>query len=176
MHVHDIHEAEPALRARLEQLGAGAWAELAGVRVAWVHGAVWVSLGERFARAPCSAAELSEELQGSRAELDSRASFEQVMEWVELATGARVTRTRKDLSYLTLDQPGPEVIRSGTIGARGLASWEVPRSERERLVFYANLERTGGADFVRFQVDRATRTISVEVIDNGWFEIAAKLG
>ena len=44
------------------------------------------------------------------------------------------------------------------------------------LVFHANLWRKGGADFVRLQVDRATRSISVEVIDGGWFEIAASLG
>jgi hypothetical protein len=75
-----------------------------------------------------------------------------------------------------LDQPGPEVIRSGTVGARGLARWEAPRWDQQGLVFYANLARKDGADFVRMQVDRATRSLSVEVIDDGWFEIAARLG
>jgi hypothetical protein len=87
-----------------------------------------------------------------------------------------VTRTQEDLHFLTLDQPGPEVIRSGTIGARGLARWEAPRRDSRELVFYANLERADGADFVCLRVDRASRTLSVEVVDRGWFEIAARLG
>jgi hypothetical protein len=176
MNERDINEAEPALRARLEELGAKRWTELVGVRVAWVHGGVWLALGERFVPAPRSVEELNEALRGSQAELDSEASFEDVMELVKLATGARVIRTKEDLSYLTLDQPGPEVIRSGTVGAHGLARWEAPRRDQQGLVFYANLWREGGADFVRLQVDRATRSISVEVIDGGWFEIAAILG
>jgi hypothetical protein len=176
MNQRDIMEAEPALRARLEELGAERWAEPVGVRLAWVHGGVWLALGERFVPAPRSIKELNEALRGSQAELDSEASFAELMELVELATGAQVTRTKEDLEYLTLDQPGPEVIRSGTIGAHGLASWEAPRWDTRRLVFYANLKREGGADFVRFQVERATRAISVEVIDSGWFEIAAFLG
>jgi|GEM_PF-4640916 len=44
------------------------------------------------------------------------------------------------------------------------------------MVFYANLWREGGADFVCLRVERATRSISVEVVDRGWFEIAASLG
>ncbi len=176
MKEHHISEAEPALRARLEALGAKRWTELAGVRLAWVHSAAWLALGERFVPAPRSLEELSEALRGSRAELDSEASLEEVMELVELTTRARVTRTKEDLSYLTLDQPGPEVIHSGTIGERGLASWEAPRRDPRGLVFYANLSREGGADFVRLQVERATRAISVEVIDGGWFEVAAYLG
>jgi hypothetical protein len=176
MNEHDINEAEPALRVRLEELGAQRWAELAGVRLAWVHGGVWLELGERFVPAPRSIEELNEALRGSQAELDSEASFADVMALVELVTGARVIRTKEDLRHLTLDQPGPEVIRSGTVGARGLARWEAPRRGQQGLVFYANLWREGGADFVRLQVDRATRSISVEVIDGGWFEIAAYLG
>jgi|GEM_PF-4064858 len=60
------------------------------------------------------------------------------MALVELATGARVVRTREDLHLLTLEQPGPEVIRSGTVGERGLARWEAPRRTPEGMVFYAN--------------------------------------
>lgn len=175
MSEHELHEAEPALRARLAEIGAERWAERAGVRLAWVRWQVWVELGERFVPAPRSIDELSEALRGAQAELDSEASFQQVMELVELATGAKVTRTKEDLHDLTLDQPGPEVIRSGTIGERGLASWEAPRRAPQELVFYANLRREDGADFVRLRVDRATRAISAEVIDSGWFEIAAKL-
>ncbi|MDY7229364.1 hypothetical protein [Hyalangium rubrum] len=176
MEKHDINEAEPALRARLEGLGAKHWTELAGVRLAWVRSGVWLALGERFVPAPRSVEELSEALRGSQAELDSETSLEEVMELVELTTDARVVRTEEDLSYLTLDQPGPEVISSGTIGERGLARWEAPHRDPQGLVFYANLRREGGADFVRMQVDRATRSISVEVVDGGWFEIAAILG
>lgn len=121
MNERDVNGAKPALRARLEELGAKRWTELAGVRLAWVHGGVWLALGERFVRAPRTFEELNEALRGSQAELESEASFGEVMELVEL--------------------------------------W-----------------RDGGADFVRLQVDRATRSISIEVIDSGWFEIAASLG
>ncbi|WP_224248007.1 hypothetical protein [Hyalangium gracile] len=176
MSERDIQEAEPTLRTRLEEIGAKRWAELAGVLLAWVRWEVWLALGERFVPAPRSIDELNEALRESRAELESEASFQEVMELVELVTGAKVTRTEEDLHYLTLDQPGPEVIRSGTIGTRGLAAWEAPRREPRGMVFYANLPRESGADFVRFQVDRATRSISVEVIDDGWFEVAACLG
>ncbi|RKH22666.1 hypothetical protein D7V77_26310 [Corallococcus sp. CA041A] len=120
--------------------------------------------------------DLNEALRASRVELDSEAGFEELLELVELTTGAKVIRTEEALGFLTLDQPGPEVIRSGTVGERGLVAWEAPRRDARGLVFYANLERPDGADFVRMLVAPATRTISVEVIDDGWFEIAAYLG
>ncbi|RYZ44198.1 MAG: hypothetical protein EOO71_00430 [Myxococcaceae bacterium] len=135
-----------------------------------------MALGGWFVVTPCSIEELSEALEGSRAELDSEAGFEQVMELVRTATRARVIRTRSDLDGLTEDQPGPEVIRSGTLGARGLALWEAPRRDSQGLVFFVNLWRQEGADFVRLQVDFATRSMSAEVIDSGWFEVAAFLG
>ncbi|MGE6763397.1 hypothetical protein ACQKGO_35635 [Corallococcus interemptor] len=168
----NLHEAPPALRARLEAAGATRWAEVAGVLLAWFHGWwPWLALGDTFLEPPRSVAELNEALRASRAELEPEA----VMQLVEFVTRARVTRTREDLDFLTLDQPGPEVIRSGTVGERGLAAWEAPRWDARSLTFYANVERADGADFVRFQVDLATRTVSVEVIDDGWFEIAARL-
>ncbi|MCY1043895.1 hypothetical protein OV208_21440 [Corallococcus sp. bb12-1] len=176
MKERDIPEAEPALRARLEEFGARNWSELAGVRLAWAHGRTWLALGAWFVLSPCSIEELSEALRGSHADLDSEAGFEEVMELVRSATGARVIRTADDLDDLTEDKPGPEVIRSGTIGARGLALWEAPRRDSQGLVFFANLWRVGGADFVRLKVDFATRSLSVEVIDCGWFEVAAFLG
>ncbi|RKG70461.1 hypothetical protein D7V80_05180 [Corallococcus sp. CA054B] len=120
--------------------------------------------------------DLTEALRASRVALDSDAGFEELMKLVELTTGAKVIRTEEALGFLTEDQPGPEVIRSGIIGARGLAAWEAPRRDARGLTFYANLKRVDGADFVRMQVDPATRTVSVEVIDEGWFEIAAYLG
>ncbi|ADO70541.1 hypothetical protein [Stigmatella aurantiaca] len=89
-----------------------------------------------------SVEELNEALRGSQAELDSEANLEEVMELVALATRAEGIRTKEDLGYL-----------SGTVGAR----WEAPRRDQHGLVFYANLRREDGADFVRLQVDRATR-------------------
>ncbi|RKH15959.1 hypothetical protein D7Y13_13575 [Corallococcus praedator] len=115
-------------------------------------------------------------LRESWAELDSDTGLEELMELVNRTTQARVIRTRRDLRHLTEDQPGPEVVRSGTIGERGLARWEAPRWDARGLVFYANLRRQDGADFVCLRVNLITRTISVEVVDGGWFEIAAFLG
>nr|WP_242593331.1 hypothetical protein [Corallococcus exiguus] len=115
-------------------------------------------------------------MRASRADLDSEAGFEELMELVELTTGARVIRTEEALGFLTLDQPGPEVIHSGTVGERGLAAWEAPRRDARGLTFYANLKRPDGADFVRMRVELSTRSFSIEVIDGGWFEIAAYLG
>ena len=176
MNERDLHEADPVLRARLEALGAQHWTELAGVRLAWVHGAVWWARGEGFVPAPRPIAELNEALQGSGAELESETAFAEVMALVGLMTGARVTRTREDLHFLTLDQPGPEVLYSGTVGPPGLARWEAPRREGRVMVFYANLERDKDADFVCLRVDPASRALSVERVDGGWFEVAAKLG
>jgi hypothetical protein len=172
----NVHDAEPVLRAKLEAIGAHQWKVLAGVRLAWVRWSVWVESGETFVPAPRPVAEVSEALRSSRAELDSEAVLVEVMELVELATEARVTRTRDDLYYLTLDQPGPEIIFSDTIGAKGLARWEAPRWDSREMVFYANLPRERNADFVCIRVDRASRTLSVEVVDQGWFEVAARLG
>ncbi|ATB27066.1 hypothetical protein [Melittangium boletus] len=172
----DIHDAEPVLRAKLEALGAQHWMELVGIRLAWVRWWVWVEFGETFVPAPRSVGELSEALRNSRAELNSEAALAEVMELVELVTGARVTRTRDNLHSLTLDQPGPEIIFSGTIGAQGLTRWEAPRWDSRGMVFYANLPRERGADFVCMRVDRASRALVVEVVDEGWFEVAAKLG
>ncbi|NRD53910.1 hypothetical protein HRD49_34375 [Corallococcus exiguus] len=120
--------------------------------------------------------DLNEALRASRVELDSEAGFEELLELVELTTGAKVIRTEESLQFLTLDQPGPEVIHSGTLGERGLAAWEAPRRDARGLTFYANLKRPDGADFVRMQVELSTRSLSIEVIDEGWFEIAAYLG
>ncbi|MHA7630439.1 hypothetical protein [Corallococcus sp. M7] len=120
--------------------------------------------------------DLNEALRASPMELDSEAGFEELLELVEQTTDARVIRTREALDFLTLDQPGPEVIHSGTVGERSLSAWEAPRRDARGLVFYANVKRPDGADFVRMRVDPATRTLSVEVIDGGWFEIAAYLG
>lgn len=125
----EIHEAPPELRARLEAVGAQRWSELAGVPVAWVHSQAWPAHGETFLEPPRSIQELNDALRTSRAELDSEAGFEELMMLMELATQAKVTRTRDDLHSLTLDQPGPEVIRSGTLGERGLAAWEAPRRD-----------------------------------------------
>lgn len=103
-------------------------------------------------------------------------SLDEVMERFEAATGGRVTRTEEQLNYLTLDQPGPEVIHSGTIGKAGLAAWKAPRKDGAVLIFFANVERKGGADFVRVRLDPAARALYVEFIDCGWFEVAAYLG
>ncbi|RKH64753.1 hypothetical protein D7W81_17965 [Corallococcus aberystwythensis] len=126
--------------------------------------------------APTTLEGLSALLRDAPGELDSEEGLEDVMALVNLLPEVRVTRTRQDLDHLTEDQPGPEVIRSGTIGKRGLARWEAPRREPRALVFYANLWREDGADFVCLRVDLATRTISVEIVDEGWFEVAAFLG
>nr|WP_253903138.1 hypothetical protein [Corallococcus exiguus] len=108
--------------------------------------------------------------------MDSEAGLEELMELVERVAEAKVIRTEEALQFLTLDQPGPEVIHSGTVGERGLAAWEAPRRDARGLTFYANLRRPDGADFVRMQVELSTRSFSIEVIDGGWFEIAAYLG
>ncbi|NPC72490.1 hypothetical protein HPP05_22295 [Corallococcus exiguus] len=120
--------------------------------------------------------DLNEALRASRVELDSEAGLEELMELVERVAEAKVIRTEEALQFLTLDQPGPEVIHSGTVGERGLAAWEAPRRDARGLTFYANLRRPDGADFVRMQVELSTRSFSIEVIDGGWFEIAAYLG
>jgi hypothetical protein len=117
-------------------------------------------------------AALAEIIRAAEIEGDG-ASF---LELYERATGARVTRTRQDLEYLTLDQPGPEVIRSATIGRTGLERWHPPQLTEEAFVFYANLESAAGADFVCVRYERAVREISVEVVDQGWYEVAAQLG
>ncbi|MCY1031390.1 hypothetical protein OV207_07975 [Corallococcus sp. BB11-1] len=52
MNEHDIHEAWPALRAELEEIGAKGWTELVGMKVAWGRGTYWLALGETFAPAP----------------------------------------------------------------------------------------------------------------------------
>ncbi|WP_239576528.1 hypothetical protein [Archangium primigenium] len=176
MNERDTREAQPELRARLEALGAQHWMELAGVQLAWTRGMAWLARGEGFVPPPRPIEELDEALQRSGADLDSEEALAEVMDLVELVTGARVVRTREHLHFLTLDQPGPEVIHSGTVGARGLARWEDPRRDARGLVFYANLWRADGADFVCLRVDRASRALSVEVVDEGWFEIAARLG
>lgn len=176
MSERDLREAEPVLRARLEALGAKRWQALAGVPLAWAQGCMWMALGERFVPAPRPFEVLSEALRESRAELDSEEGLEQVMDLVQWMTEARVTRTTDNLDSLTLDQPGPEVIHSGTVGKRGQALWEPPRRGPEGLVFFANLRRKDSADFVRIRVDFATRSFSVEVVDEGWYEVAAYLG
>ncbi|NOK19203.1 hypothetical protein HMI50_19520 [Corallococcus carmarthensis] len=146
------------------------------MKVAWGNGRDWWAVEETFVPAPATLEGLNAFLRASRAELDSETGLEEVMELVNLLPDVRVTRTEQDLKHLTEDQPGPEVIRSGTIGERGQARWEPPRRDARELVFYANLWREGGADFVCLRVALATRTISVEVVDVGWFEIAAFLG
>ncbi len=80
MNVHDIHEAEPALRARHEELGTKRWAELAGA-LAWVHGGVCLALVEGFVPTPRSIEKLNEALRGSQTVLDSEAVLEEVMGW-----------------------------------------------------------------------------------------------
>lgn len=101
--------------------------------------------------------------------------FEDYFLEYERSTGGRVVRTRSDLEYVKLDQPGPEIIASGTIGEVGLARWCAPFFDRGELVFYANLPRAKGADFVCVRYEPATGAQSTEVVDGGWFEIAADL-
>ncbi len=179
MYERDVSAAEPALQAALAQIGASSWTELAGVRLAWGRGRTWLQQGETFIPTPLTVAELNQVLgqrHGAAADHDWLPCGEEVMTLVERATEARVIRTPERLHYLTLDQPGPEVIYSGTIGARGLAQFRIPQWEPAGFTFYANLERPDGADFVRLQLIPATRTITVTVIDDGWFEVAARLG
>ena len=84
MNERDLHEAAPPLRAKLEALGAQHWMELAGVRLARVHGEAWLALGGEFVPAPLSVETLNEALRDSGTELDSEAAFEEVMALVEL--------------------------------------------------------------------------------------------
>ncbi len=168
-------EAEGELRQKLDELGASHWRELCGVTIALHSWKPWIEVDGGFCEAPLHWQELSAALAAARPALDSDEAMEEAMELVKQATGARAARTREELEDLTEDRPGPEVIRSGTIGARGLASWEAPRREARGLVFYANREREGGADFIRVTIAAQSYAVTAEIIDEGWFEIAAKL-
>lgn len=103
------------------------------------------------------------------------ADIEPFLAAYERATGANVTRTADDLRHLERDQPGPEIIRSGTIGDIGKARWQPPALERGVLTFYANQPSASGADFVCVRLETAPGALSVEVVDEGWFEVAADL-
>lgn len=179
MYEREPSAAEPALQAALAAIGARSWTELVGVRLAWARGQTWLQLGEAFVPTPLTVAELNQALgqrRGAALDPDWLPSGEEVLALVEQATVARVIRTTESLHHLSLDQPGPEIIYSGTIGARGIAHFRIPQWEPAGFTFYANLERADGADFVRMQLVLTTRTITVEVIDDGWFEVAARLG
>jgi hypothetical protein len=130
--------------------------------------------------APQPLGELQAALRATRAVLEEPARHEELLALVEHALGARVARTAAERDLLTLDQPGPEVIRSGQLGARGLARWAAPQVTLDAaggaLTFYANLPREDGADFVCVRIALASRELDVEVVDGGWFEIAARLG
>jgi hypothetical protein len=174
-------EAAPTLRAKLEELGARHWLELAGVRLAMTD-PPWIAIGEEWRRAPLAGEELAAALRASHVELEAASSGstsaalrDELLELYEYATVAKVTQTAQELEHLTEDQPGPEVIHSGTIGEVGLAAWRAPSFEDGELVFFANQERKDGADFVRVTIDLKARSIAVERIDGGWFEIAADL-
>jgi hypothetical protein len=126
--------------------------------------------------APRTLEEMNAFLKDAPLALNSDAGLAEVLDVMDRMLDVRVIHTREDLHSLTLDQPGPEVIHSGTLGATGLARWEPPRRDSRELVFYANLWKKDGADFACLRVDLATRTLSVEVVDQGWYEVAAYLG
>lgn len=94
----------------------------------------------------------------------------ELMVLYELATFARVTRTAEELEHLTLEQPRPEVIHSGQVGARGMARWQPPCVAGAMLRFFANAPRGPLADFVYVEVNLLTGQFSIEVVDGGWFE------
>ena len=97
---------------------------------------------------------------------------EALMTRYEQETGGRVVRTPDSLDSYANDRSGPEVIRSGTIGALGVAAWAAPHREGDTLVCYANHERKDAADFLRVRIDLATGARTIERIDEGWFETA----
>ena len=190
-------EAEPALRTTLDALKEKHWLELAGVKLVMAY-PVLVAVGNEWKKAPLAVEEVSAALRASPVDLkraDHRVANGQQLEsegdgegegeahtlddellaLYEHATGAKVTWTEQELRWLTEDQPGPEVIRSGTIGEVGLAAWRAPRREEGRLVFYANLPRKDGADFVRVSLELGARRFEVERVDDGWFETAVDL-
>lgn len=103
------------------------------------------------------------------------ADHESFLAAYEQVTGAKVTRTAEDLAHLQAEQPGPEVFASGTIGEVGKQRWQPPTLDRGALTFYANLPSSKGADFVCVRLETVTGTLSVEVVDNGWFEMAIDL-
>lgn len=174
----EASEAETSLRARLEELGTKHWLELAGVTLAMTF-PPWIAIGSEWRRAPLPIEQLAAALRASRVDLEATASSstlrDELLELFEYATEAKVTQTAQDLDYLTEDQPGPEVIHSGTIGRAGLAAWHAPSCEDGRLVFFANQEKPDGADFVRVTLDLQARAIEFERVDDGWFEVAADL-
>lgn len=173
----EASEAEPPRRARLEELGAKHWMELAGVTLAMTY-PPWIAVGAEWRRAPVAIEELAGALRASRVALEAElptALRDELLELFEYATEAKVTQTEQDLEYLTEDQPGPEVIHSGTIGEVGLAAWRAPSCAHGQLVFFANQAKQDGADFVRVSLDLKTRAIESERIDGGWFEVAADL-
>ncbi len=109
------------------------------------------------------------------ARVSREADVEPFLRAYERASGAKVTRTAEDLSYLQLDQPGPEVIHSGTVGAAGVARWAPPALEGGVLTFYANQPKADGADFVCVRLETRVPALSTEVVDQGWYETAADL-
>jgi hypothetical protein len=142
----EADEAEPGFRATLEALKEKHWLELAGVKLVMAY-PVLVVIGDELKKAPLAVEDVSAALRASpvdlespghrgahRQQLESEGADEgegaaqgptlddELLELYEHATGAKVTWTETELRWLTQDQPGPEVIRSGTIGEVGLAS------------------------------------------------------
>lgn len=102
-------------------------------------------------------------------------ALEHLLRRYELEHGAEVVRTPDRLRSLTLDQPGPEVIRSGTVNETGIARWRPPQFDASAacLVFYANQPRPDRtADFLCVRMNVYTGESSIEVVDTGWYEIA----
>lgn len=170
-----LDDADPDLRARLQALGAREWDRWAGVVVAASARWRWhIDVDGVLVAAPLTHAALVSIARAAR--VTSEDDVEPFLALYEHATEARVTRTAQHLEYLREDQPGPEIIGSGQIGAVGLERWRAPRLADGVLVFYANQPSARGADFVCVRYEVASGALSVEVVDEGWFEVAAQLG
>lgn len=103
------------------------------------------------------------------------ADLEALLQRYEAEHGARVVRDPDALHSLTLDQPGPECIGSGTVGPVGVARWQPPQLDGSGaiLVFYANQPRSDRkADFLCVRMNAQTGESRAEVVDGGWYEIA----
>lgn len=173
-----VEQSTGALRRQLAEIGASAWGETAGLKVAWVHGRCWLEQGRSWQPAPWNVKEVEEALMKVSRSRDMAAEMlpsewaSEVMMFYELATLAQVIRYLEDLDRLMVHWPQLELARREEVWSQILARWRPPQLDGDILAFYASAPAKKQADLVFVQIDIKRWSIAIDIVHGGLFELA----